>query len=135
MTTLLDFSAGIATGGRGDTLSGAQLVDATVSGVPVVTHVSPDATCVLAFAAYGSIAHRVLPMQDISLSLSGGAKGQLQEMTVFIQQPAEGGFRVALPPDVIWSAGAPFIDSRSGAVTFFRLWSLDGGVSVYGRIL
>lgn len=135
MTTLLDFSAGVATGGRGDTLSGAQLVDATISGTPVVTHVSTAATCVLSFAAYGHITHCILPAQATALSLSGGMAGQLQEITVMIQQSAEGGFLVTLPPGVIWSAGAPFIDSRAGAITFFRLWSLDGGVSVYGRAL
>lgn len=133
MSTLLDFSAGVATGARGSTLSGGQIVDAVISGVPVETHVNPNAGCVLPFAACGKVAHRLLPAQAIALSLTGGVDGQLQEMLVMVQQTATGNASVTLPAGVIWRGEAPFIDTRAGAVTFFLLWSLDGGNTVFGR--
>ncbi|KXV68657.1 hypothetical protein AD951_09970 [Acetobacter malorum] len=133
MSTLLDFSAGVAIGARGNVLSGGQIVDAITNGAPVVTHVNPDTSCSLSFAAFGKVAHRLMPEQAIALSLTGGIDGQLQEMLVMVQQTATGNASVTLPESVIWHGQVPFIDTRAGAITFFLLWSLDGGNTVYGR--
>ena len=45
MPTLLDFSAGVATGAGGNTLSGGQIVDAVTSGIPMLTKANPGASC------------------------------------------------------------------------------------------
>ncbi|MGD7069567.1 hypothetical protein [Acetobacter sp. AAB5] len=133
MPTLLDFTAGVATGAGGNTLSGGQIVDAVTSGPPVVVHVNPDTSLALSFSGCGRIAHRVLPVQDTEISIIGGVSGLFQEMLVMVQQSAMGNAVVALPSGIVWQGAAPFIDIRAGAVTFFRLWTLDGGNTIYGK--
>lgn len=133
MSTLLDFTAGVAKGAGGNTLSGSQIVDAVTSGTPVVMHVNPDTVLSLSFAKRGNIAHRIIASQNITLAITGGISGQFQEMFVMVQQPANGEGVVTLPSGIIWVGHAPFIDARSGAVTFFRLWTLDGGNTIYGK--
>lgn len=135
MSTTLDFSAGVATGAGGKTCSGGQLVDAVTAGTPCVTNVNPDKTCTLSFANRGDIAHRVVPGQDITLAISGGELNQYHRMLVMVQQPPDGGRTVTLPSNVKWLGSAPFIDSRSGAVTFFKLWTLDGGATIFGKVV
>ncbi|MFT8463119.1 hypothetical protein [Acetobacter persici] len=131
MSTLLDFSAGVAVGGRGDTLSGAQLVDAATSGVPMLPKVSPGPTLPLQFSAYGDIGFRVIPDQTCSLSISGGVAGQIQRMRILIQQPPAGNCDITWPDDVIWPDGAAFVDSRIGSVCCVDImW--DGASRYYG---
>lgn len=132
MSTLLDFSAGVAVGARTKTLSGGQLVDAAISGTPILIKVNPGATCSLSFAEYGDVGIRILPDQDCVLSLSGGNIAELQIMRVLIQQPYDGNCQVTWPSNVIWPDGAPFVDSRMGAVCCVEImW--DGASLYYGR--
>lgn len=133
MPTLLDFTAGVAIGAGGNTLSGGQIVDAVSSGPPVVVHVNPDTSLALSFSERGRIAHRVLPVQDTEISIIGGVSGLFQEMLVMVQQSAMGNNMVTLPANIVWQRNPPFIDTRSGAVTFFRFWTLDGGNTIYGK--
>ncbi|WP_250697765.1 hypothetical protein, partial [Acetobacter pasteurianus] len=107
MTTLLDFSAGVATGAGGNTLSGGQIVDAVTSGTSILTKLNPGASCGLPFAKRGNIGYRILPDQDCALSVSGGNVGELQTMHILIQQPFSGNCEITWPDNVIWPSGAP----------------------------
>lgn len=134
MSTLLDFSAGVATGAGGNTLSGGQIVDAVTSGTPILTKLNPGASCNLAFASYGNIRYRILPDQDCALSVSGGNVGELQTMRVFTQQPYGGNCEITWPDKVIWPEGAAFVDSRIGAICCVEImW--DGASRYYGRLI
>lgn len=132
MSTLLDFSAGVATGGHGNTLSGAQAVDAITGGNPMTTLVSPGATCVLSYAAWGDNAYRIMPDAPCAFSLSGGQKGQVQVMRILIIQPPAGGCPITWPSNVIWPDKVPFVDSRSGALMCAEIM-FDGDSRCYGR--
>ncbi|MBS1016905.1 hypothetical protein [Acetobacter persici] len=132
MSTLLDFSAGVATGAGGNTLSGGQLVDAVTSGVQMLTAAFPGPKLALTFPEYGDGAVRVLPDRSCTLSLSGGAVGQLQLMRVLIQQPYGGNCDITWPDNVTWPDAATFVDSRIGAVCCVEImW--DGKSQYYGR--
>lgn len=132
MPTLLDFSAGVATGASGNTFSGGQIVDAVTSGIPMLTKANPGATCGLPFANRGNIGYRILPDQNCILSLSGGNVGELQTMRVLIQQPYNGNCEITWPDNVIWPEGSAFVDSRFGAVCCVEImW--DGASRYYGR--
>ncbi|OAZ73917.1 hypothetical protein BJI49_07590 [Acetobacter pasteurianus] len=134
MTTLLDFSAGVATGAGGNTLSGGQIVDAVTSGTSILTKLNPGASCDLPFAKRGNIGYRILPDQDCALSVSGGNVGELQTMHILIQQPFSGNCEITWPDNVIWPSGAPFVDSRIGAVCCVEImW--DGASRYYGRLI
>lgn len=132
MSTLLDFSAAVATGGRGNTLSGGQVVDAITSGAPMTSVGLPGATCALSYAASGDNGYRIMLDTTCSLSLSGGQQGQIQIMRVLIIQPPSGNCLVTWPTNVIWPNGAPFVDSRAGAVMCAEIM-FDGDGRYYGR--
>lgn len=132
MSILLDFSAGIASGGRGNTLSGGQIVDAITSGAPMTTIVNPGAAYVLSYAAAGDNGYRIMPDMACSLTLSDGQKGQIQIMRVLIIQPPDGNCVVTWPSNIIWPDGTPFVDSRSGAVMCAEIM-FDGDDRYYGR--
>ncbi|WP_215755043.1 hypothetical protein [Acetobacter sp. P5B1] len=132
MSTLLDFSAGVAVGGRGDTLSGGQMVDAIISGAPMTAIINPGATCSLSYAACGDNGYRIMPDADCTLALSGGQSGQIQIMRILIIQPPSGNCVVTWPTNVIWPNGAPFVDSRAGAVMCAEIM-FDGDGRYYGR--
>lgn len=134
MPTLLDFSAGVATGAGGNTLSGGQIVDAVTSGIPMLTKANPGASCDLPFANRGNIGYRILPDQNCALSVSGGNVSELQIMRVLIQQPYGGNCEITWPDNVIWPEGAAFVDSRIGAVCCVEImW--DGASRYYGRLI
>lgn len=132
MPTLFDFSAGVATGGCGNTLSGAQLVDAVTSGNPMTTFVSSDSVCNLSYAGLGDNAYRIMPDTACSLTISGGQKGQIQIMRVLIIQPPSGNCVVTWPLNVNWPDGVPFVDSRPSAVMCVEIM-FDGDCRYYGR--
>lgn len=132
MPTLLDFTAGVATGAGGNTLSGGQIVDAVTSGVPMVTKINPDLDVALSFARCGDIGYRLLLSQNCTLSLTGGNLGELQKMHSFMQQPFAGNCEVQWPENVFWADDAPFVDSRIGSVCCCEIiW--DGASRYYGR--
>ncbi|KDE20830.1 hypothetical protein AZ09_05190 [Acetobacter aceti 1023] len=134
MSTLLDFSAGVATGAGGNTLSGGQIVDAVTNGTPMLTKTNPGAACALPFATRGNIGYRVLLNQNCSLSFTGGNRGELQTMRVILQQPQGGNCEIAWPDNVIWADSAPFVDSQNGAVCCVEImW--DGLSRYYGSLI
>ncbi|ARW10042.1 hypothetical protein [Acetobacter ascendens] len=132
MPTLLDFSAGVATGAGGNTLSGAQVVDAVTSGIPMLTLPNSGSACNLVFATCGHIGYRILPNQNCTLNISGGNTGELQMMHVVIQQPYGGNCEITWSDNVVWPEGGAFVDSRIGAVCRVEImW--DGASRYYGR--
>lgn len=134
MLTLLDFSAGAATGVGGITFSGGQIVDAITSGIPILTKANPGTSCSLEFGNCGNIGYRILPNEDCTLSISGGNAGELQIMRVLIQQPYGGDCEIAWPDNVVWPEGTVFVDSRIGAVCCVEImW--DGASRYYGRLI
>lgn len=134
MPTLLDFSAGVATGAGGNTLSGGQIVDVVTSGTPILTQANPGSACNLVFANHGNIGYRILPDQNCNLSIGGGNVGELQTLRVIIQQPYGGNCEITWTDNVIWESGAPFVDSRIGAVCCVEImW--DGASRYYGRLI
>lgn len=132
MPSLLDFSAVVATGGRGNTLSGGQIVDAITSGAPMTPIINPGAACALSYAAAGDSGYRIMPDMACSLTLSDGQKGQIQVMRLLIIQPPSGNCLITWPSNVIWPDGNPFVDSRSGAVMCVEIM-FDGDGRHYGR--
>ncbi|GBQ75305.1 hypothetical protein AA14337_0190 [Acetobacter malorum DSM 14337] len=132
MSTLLDFSAAVATGGRGNTLSGGQIVDVITGGTPLTTIVNPGANCALSYVTCGDNGYRIMPDTDCSLTLTGGQPGQIQIMRILIIQSPAGNSVVTWPSNVIWPDGVPFVDSRSGAVMCAEIM-FDGDNHYYGR--
>lgn len=134
MSTLLDFSTGMAKGAGGNTLSGSQIVDSITSGTPILTHLNVGAAFELNFANYGDIGHRLLLNEDCSLSLKGGNTGELQTLYLFIQQPYEGNCEITWPSNIIWAKAPVFVDSRIGSVCCVKIvW--DGATTYYGGLI
>lgn len=127
-----DFSSGVATGASGKVLSGGQIVDAVNSGIPSVSILCLSDTQTIEFIR-GEISYRIVPSQDLTLSITGGEIGQYQVIHIIIQQPPISGFQVSLPDNIIWTGEKPFIDSRGGSFTLFDIVTFDGGNSIYGR--
>lgn len=133
MSTFLDISQGVAKGRTGKIMSGGQIVDAVSNGTPIITNIVNSSETTLSFANWGDIAYRLLLNQNTTISLSGGNTGELQKMTLVIQQPMNGGCEVTLP-DTINFDKAVFIDSRIGSVSILEIiW--DGAQNYYGRII
>lgn len=133
MSTFLDISQGVATGRTGKVMSGGQIVDAVSCGVPITTQIINSPSTTLSFANWGDIGYRLLLNQNTTLSLSGGNKGQLQKMTLIIQQPMNGGCEVILPDNLNFNQPV-FIDSRIGSVSILEIL-FDGIQNYYGRII
>ncbi len=134
MPTLLDFTAGVATGAGGNTLSGGQIVDAIMSGTPILAKPTPGAACELMFASRGNIAYRISLSQSCVFSISGGNLGELQTMNVIVEQSYNGNCEIIWPDNIIWKKCAPFVDSRIGAVCCVEImW--DGASRYYGRLI
>lgn len=133
MSTFLDFTQGVSTGRTGKIMSGGQMVDAVTCGVPITTLVNPGNTQTLSFPQWGDIAYRILPTGNCSLSIQNGNTGELQKMTIIVQQPYDGNCEITLPDTINWS-NKPFIDSRIGSVSILEIiW--DGAQNFYGRLI
>lgn len=133
MSTFLDISQGVATGRTGKIMSGGQIVDAVSSGIPIITKIINSSETTLSFANWGDIGYRLLLNQNTTISLSGGNTGELQKMTLVIQQPMDGGCEVTLPDNLNFNQSV-FIDSRIGSVSILEIL-FDGSQNYYGRII
>lgn len=133
MSTILDISQGVAKGRTGKVMSGGQIVDAVSNGTPIITNIVKDSETTLSFANWGDIGYRLLLNQNTTLSLSGGNKGELQKMTLIIQQPMNGGCEVTLPDSIKFDKPV-FIDSRIGSVCILEIL-FDGSQTYYGRLI
>lgn len=86
MTTLLDFTAGTATGLGGETLSGQQIVDALTATRATKTIVNPGSNIDLDFEPV-DVAYRVLVSADIVVNIANGQAGHSQNMRLIFQIP------------------------------------------------
>lgn len=110
----------------------ARLNDAVESAIPVKAVLSPGAAYTAAFPAYGSACYRIVLDQDLTLAISGGTQGQYQELIIVVHQPVSGNCNMVLPSNVTWLGKPPFIDSRIGAVSIFKVITFDGGQTYLG---
>lgn len=109
-----------------------QIRDAVTSGTPVLPIISPGAAFSAKFPKFGDMAYHLVLDQHCTLDISGGTPVQLQELTFIIQQPISGGCELILPPSLTWIGKPTFIDSRTGALNFFRVFTYDGGNTCFG---
>ena len=89
----------------------------------------------LAFAASGDNAYDMTVSAPVTLTLTGGAAGQVQRLTLVLRQsPAGAGF-VTLPSNVVWvgngSRVAHPVVSGDAVITFL---TVDGGRTYFGYI-
>ena len=103
------------------------------STVPVTTIAASGASQSLAFPTSGSKAYDVTLTGNCAFTLSGGAAGQLQMITLVVRGGA-GGFTPALPSGIKWPGGiAPSIDASSGSYNEFYIRTIDGGTTYSGN--
>jgi hypothetical protein len=94
---------------------------------------STAATENLAFAASGDNTYDITVSQPLTLTLSGGAAGQAQRLTLVLRQGAASPNPVTLPVNVTWIGNhrpkmADTLD-RDAVVTFL---TDDGGKTYFG---
>lgn len=89
----------------------------------------------LAFAVSGDTAYDITAAAPLALTLSGGAPGQAQRLTLVLREPPGQANPVTLPPNVTWvgprAAAPPPAIRRAAVVTFL---TVDGGRSYFGWI-
>ncbi|MBI0180221.1 hypothetical protein [Commensalibacter sp. W8163] len=129
-----DMTQGLAKGSLGQEMTGGQIVDRLSAGIPVENRIVNDPAITLMFPKAGEISYRLLFRKACSISLGQGQKGQLQRMTVILQQPCEGDCEVEFDASVRWHGRQPFIDTRAGSVTIVEFMS-DGIGNYYGRLI
>jgi len=118
--------------------SGLQLSNAvlstTAAAVPVITAAVSGSSQALSFPSSGSRAYDVTLTANCSFSLSGGAAGELQTVTLVVRGGA-GGFTAALPANVKWKGGAaPTLDTSANSLNVIRFVTSDGGTTYAGNV-
>ena len=125
---------GLAKGSLGQEMTGGQIVDRLSAGILVENRIVNDPAITLMFPKAGDISYRLLLQKACGISLGQGQKGQLQRMTIILQQPYEGNCEVEFDASVKWQNRQPFIDTRAGSVTIVELM-YDGTSQFYGRLI
>ncbi len=127
-------SAVAVTVGTGLTLSGGTLsASSGSSGIVPAASSNSGANPALAFPASGSSAFDITLTANATFTLSGGATGQLQTITLVIRGGA-GGFTATLPSNIKWPGGSiPAVDTSSGSYNEFYLRTIDGGTTYSGN--
>ena len=125
---------GLAKGSLGQEMTGGQIVDRLSAGILVENRIVNDPAITLMFPKAGEISYRLLLQKACGISLGQGQKGQLQRMTIILQQPYEGNCEVEFDASVKWQNRQPFIDTRAGSVTIVELM-YDGTSQFYGRLI
>ena len=101
--------------------------------VPVTTNTSVSGPVTLSPPASGSNAYNLTLTGATILSLSGGAAGQQQTMTVYLRQDATAGRVVTLPSGVRWPGStAPTPGSAAGGIDVFVFTTPDAGTTWFG---
>ena len=129
-----DMTQGLAKGSLGQEMTGGQIVDRLSAGIPIENRIVNDPAITLMFPKAGEISYRLLLQKACGISLGQGQKGQLQRMTIILQQPYEGNCEVEFDASVKWQNRQPFIDTRAGSVTIVELM-YDGTSQFYGRLI
>jgi len=125
---------GLAKGSLGQEMTGGQIVDRLSAGIPIENRIVNDPAITLMFPKAGEISYRLLLQKACGISLGQGQKGQLQRMTIILQQPYEGNCEVEFDASIKWQNRQPFIDTRAGSVTVVELLS-DGTSQFYGKLI
>lgn len=98
-----------------------------------VTTANSGTSQALAFPSSGNAAFNITLTGNCAFSLSGGASGQLQTITLVIRGGA-GGFSATLPAGIKWPGGvAPTVDTSAGSYNEFYIRTLDGGATYSGN--
>ena len=129
-----DMTQGLAKGSLGQEMTGGQIVDRLSAGIPIENRIVNDPAITLMFPKAGEISYRLLLQKACGISLGQGQKGQLQRMTIILQQPYEGNCEVEFDASIKWQNRQPFIDTRAGSVTVVELLS-DGTSQFYGKLI
>lgn len=125
---------GLAKGSLGQEMTGGQIVDRLSAGIPVENRIVNDPAITLMFPKAGDISYRLLLQKACRISFGQGQKGQLQRMTIILQQTYEGNCEVEFDAYVRWQNRQPFIDTRAGSVTIVE-FMYDGIGNYYGRLI
>lgn len=129
-----DMTQGLAKGSLGKAMTGGQMVDRLSAGTGIETRIVNGSPISLTFPETGDIGYRLLLQNAGSISLDPGNSGQLQRMTLILQQPYDGNSEVEFETAIYWQDKQPFIDTRAGSVTIIEILS-DGSGSFYGRLM
>ena len=129
-----DMTQGLAKGSLGQEMTGGQIVDRLSAGILVENKIVNDPAITLMFPKAGEISYRLLLQKACRISLGQGQKGQLQRMTIILQQPYEGNCEVEFDASVKWQNRQPFIDTRAGSVTLVEIL-FDGMSQFYGKLI
>lgn len=109
-----------------------QMVGNGSATVPVTTANSGTSQA-LAFPSSGNAAFDITLTANCTFSLSGGAAGQLQTITLVIRG-GSGGFSATLPTGIKWPGGVvPTVDGSAGSYNEFYIRTLDGGATYSGN--
>lgn len=125
---------GVATAislGAGLQLSNGIITSSAV-GIPVLAITASGATQALSFPPSGSRAYDITLNANCTISISGGASGELQTVNLIVRGGA-GGFSVTLPTNVKWKGGsAPGLDTTAGSINLIHIQTSDAGTTYAG---
>lgn len=87
----------------------------------------------LAAPASGNTVYDLTLTSNCVLTLSGGAAGQQQTVSVYLRQDATAGRVVTLPTGVRWQGGtAPTPNTAAGVIDVYRFTTPDAGATWFG---
>lgn len=100
---------------------------------PVVQVASSGAAQAIAFPSSGDRCYDVTLNANCTFTLSGGAAGQLQTITLIIRQSGGGGFIPTLPSSIKWPNGTPPTPNTVvGRIDKLVLQTSDSGTTYIG---
>ncbi len=103
------------------------------SAIVVTTIAASGASQTLTAPASGSVAYDVTLTANCTLSLAGGAGGQMQSITIFLRQDGPAGRVPILPAGVRWAGGVvPVPNSAAGGIDVFVFTTPDAGATWFG---
>lgn len=110
-----------------------EAIAAKVTGSSVIVVAASGATQTLAFPSFGNAIYDLTLTANCTLTLTGGAAGQAQTITLFVRQDATAGRVLTLPAGVKWPNGtAPTPNTASGGVDVFTFTTPDARATVIG---
>lgn len=107
--------------------------DVSGDGSPVTTVAASGASEDLAFPSFGNIAYDVTLTADCTFTITGGAAGQLQTITLILRQDGTAGRVATLPAAIKWPAGvAPSLNTAAGRIDVLYISTPDAGTTLLG---
>lgn len=87
----------------------------------------------LTFPSSGSVAYDVTLTGNCTFTVTGGAAGQLQTITLILRQDATAGRTVTLPATIKWPGGvAPTLNTAAGRIDVLYISTPDAGTTLLG---